>query len=165
VLRAVALLALLTTLASCASDPATSGARVARVLDGDTIRLSDGRRVRLVQIDAPEERGRECYADRATAELRRLLPEGSKVELAADPKLDKVDRFGRLLRYVIAGDRVVNVELVERGAAAPWFFHGNRGRYAGDLLRAAHDAQGTRRGLWGACPGAVLDPTRPVSTG
>jgi endonuclease YncB( thermonuclease family) len=165
VLRAVLLLALVAGLASCSSNEATSSARVGRVVDGDTIRLADGRRVRLVQIDAPEEAARECYADRATAELRQLLPEGTKVELATDPKLDRVDRFGRLLRYVLVDDRVVNVELVERGAAAPYFFHGDHGRYADDLLRAAHDAQGTRRGLWGACPGAVLDPTRQVATG
>ena len=163
-LRAVLLLALVAGLASCSSDAATSSARVDRVVDGDTIRLADGRRVRLVQIDAPEEAGRECYADRSTAELRRLLPGGTKVELAADPNLDRVDRFGRLLRYVLVGDRVVNVELVEYGAAAPYFFQGARGRYADDLLRAAHDAQGTGRGLWGSCPGAVLDPTRQVAT-
>lgn len=163
--RAVLLLAVAASaLAACSSGAHDTG-RVGRVVDGDTIRLTDGRRVRLVQIDAPELDGTECYADRATKELRRLVPEGSEIELVADPKLDRVDRFGRLLRYVVADDRVVNVELVERGAAAPWFFHGDRGRYVDRLLDAAQAAQGARRGLWGACPRAVLDPTRPVSTG
>ncbi len=157
--------ALLAGAAACSHDPGIDTARVARVSDGDTIRLTDGRRVRLVQIDAPEERGPECYADRATDELRRLVPEGSEVELVGDPKLDQTDRFGRLLRYVVADGRVVNVELVERGAAAPYFFRGDRGRYAGDLMDAARTAQGTRRGLWGACPQAVLDPSRAVATG
>jgi len=165
VLRLGLLLVLVGALAACSAKSAASTGRVELVLDGDTIRLTDGRRVRLVQIDAPEEGGRECYADRATSELRRLTPEGSKVELVADPKLDQVDRFGRLLRYVVADGRVVNLELVERGAAAPWFFAGDRGRYADRLLRAAHDAQGTQRGLWGACRGAVLDPLHGLGSG
>ena len=164
-LRVALALVLLAGLAACSSAETSTSARVARVSDGDTIRLSDGRRVRLVQIDAPEEGGPECYADRATAELERLLPIGTKVELVADPKLDEVDRFGRLLRYVVVDERVVNLELVERGAAAPYFYRGDRGRYADDLLDAAHDAQRERRGLWGACPAARLDPTRAVSTG
>jgi endonuclease YncB( thermonuclease family) len=164
-LRATLLLATaVCALTACSSASHDTG-HVARVLDGDTIRLADGRRVRLVQIDAPELDGSECYADRATKALRRLTPEGSQVELVTDPKLDRVDRFGRLLRYVVAHGRVVNVELVERGAAAPWFFHGDRGRYVDRLLDAAHAAQGARRGLWGACPRAVLDPLRPISTG
>ncbi len=36
---------------------------VERVVDGDTIALGSGTVVRLVQIDAPEVRGSECYAD------------------------------------------------------------------------------------------------------
>ena len=53
-------------------------------------------------------------------------------------------------------------ELVRRGAAAPYLFHGDRGRYANALVLAATQAQGDRRGLWGACPGTVLDPYRQI---
>ena len=47
-------------------DSSAEGAVVARVIDGDTVELVDGRRVRLVQIDTPE-KGTECYGDEASA--------------------------------------------------------------------------------------------------
>jgi micrococcal nuclease len=83
----------------------------------------------------------------------------------ADPALDRVDRYGRLLRYVHRGGRNVNLELVRVGAAAPYFYGGDRGRYADRLLAAAREARSARRGLWKACPSTPLDPTRTVATG
>lgn len=156
---------LLVLLAGCAGggDADDTGATVERVTDGDTLVLTDGARVRLVQIDAPES-GEECYAAEATAALERLVPPGSEVTLESDPALDDVDRFGRLLRYVLRDGRNVNLELVRVGAAAPWFFDGDRGRYADDLLDAAESARADRRGLWRACPGARLDPSRGIET-
>lgn len=148
------------------SAPATVGTPVvARVVDGDTIELASRRQVRLVQIDAPEGNQGECYAGKAGAALRALLPEGTAVRLQADPRLDKVDAYGRLLRYVFKGRQNVNLTLVRRGAASVWFFLGERGRYAEALLRAARNAKGAGRGLWGACPGTRLDPLHGVETG
>ena len=138
--------------------------RVARVSDGDTLRLADGRRIRLVQIDAPE-RAVECFGDAATDTLVLLAPVGSMVELERDPGLDDRDRHGRLLRYVRAADRHVNLELVRLGAAAPYFYRGERGRHAAALLRAAKLAVAERRGLWRACPAARLAPTRQIAAG
>lgn len=48
--------------------------------------------------------------------------------LEADARLDGKDRYGRLLRYVWRDGVNVNVELVRRGAAAPYFYRGDRGR-------------------------------------
>lgn len=140
-----------------------AAAVVSSVTDGDTLRLTDGRRVRLVQIDAPEQG--ECFHRSATRALRRLAPPGTRVTLAADPRLDRVDDYGRLLRYVRAGGSDVNLALVEEGAAVPYFFRGDRGRYAERLLTAARRARASGRGLWGACPGARLDPARGAVTG
>jgi endonuclease YncB( thermonuclease family) len=131
------------------------------VVDGDTLRLRDGVYVRLVQIDAPEV-GQECYAAAASRELVRLVPRGSRVELQADPALDERDRYGRLLRYVWTGVNV-NVELVRRGAATPYFYDGDRGRYADRLLAAAASARAARRGMWGACR-VWWTPDRAVTT-
>ena len=122
---------------------------VASVTDGDTLRLTNGQRVRLVQIDAPE-RG-ACFAGESRAELLRLAPVGSAIALESDPQLDGVNRYGRLLRYVRRGAVNVNVELVRRGAAVPYFYDGDRGRYASRLLEAERAAKKARRGLWGAC--------------
>ncbi len=136
---------------------------VERVVDGDTIALRSGTVVRLVQIDAPEVRGSECYADEATAALTELIPPGTPVRIETDPALDERDRYGRLLAYVFRDGENVNKALVERGAASVWLYGGDRGRYADELLAAAEVAQATGRGLWGACD-ATFDPFRPVGT-
>ena len=137
---------------------------VARVIDGDTIELVGGQRVRLVQIDTPEKHV-ECYGDEASAITRRLIPAGTHVRIEQDPKLDQVDRFGRKLAYVWKGDEDVNVTLARDGAAGVWFFGGRRGRYAQELLSAAAQAQSDRKGLWGACPLVRFNPTESMSSG
>jgi micrococcal nuclease len=137
---------------------------VAHVVDGDTIRLADGARVRLVQIDAPEKVD-ECYGEEASELTRRLLPPGTHVRIEQDPALDREDRFGRKLAYVWKDDEDINLTLVEEGAAGVWFFEGSRGRHADDLLRAAERARNQGKGLWGACPLARFDPEGSLSTG
>ena len=138
---------------------------VASVSDGDTIRLTDGRRVRLVQIDAPERPVGECYAEEAARILEGLTPVGNEVGLRRDRKLSARDEHGRVLAYVFKGKLNVNLRLVEVGAAAPYFYRGGRGRYANKLLAAARRAQAAGRGLWGTCPGTRLNPNRQVDTG
>jgi len=138
---------------------------VASVYDGDTLTLSSGDRVRLLQIDTPELGSGECYSRAARAVLLALAPVGSRVLLETDARLDRVDRYGRLLRYVHHGSLNVNVQLVKRGAAAPYFYGGERGKYAARLLSEAQVARAAKRGLWEACPGTRLDPYRAVDTG
>ena len=106
---------------------------VASVTDGDTLRLADNRRIRLVQIDAPEV-PRECYSEQALNELTRLAPVGVDVALRLDRALDAKDEHGRFLAYVTYGKKNLNLQLVELGAAAPYFFQA-RGQYAEDLMR------------------------------
>ncbi|MGH3750708.1 MAG: thermonuclease family protein, partial [Micromonosporaceae bacterium] len=85
---------------------------VTEVVDGDTLKLSGERVVRLVGIDAPE-RG-ECGHREATAMTGRLVL-GKRVNLTiAD---DNRDGYGRLLRYVTVGNRDVGLALIEAGLA------------------------------------------------
>ena len=158
--RVVALAMFVAATTAVSGSAAVSPAVVATVTDGDTVRLADGRRVRLVQIDTPELNTGECYSRAARKALLRLVPERSAVGLETDPGLDQVDRYGRLLRYLRRGGANVNLALVRQGAAAPYFYGGDLGRYADRLLSAAKAAKAARRGLWGACPGTVLDPYR-----
>ena len=165
-LIACALVAATGTLAAhTTAAPALDVGTVASVYDGDTLTLRDGRKVRLLQIDTPELGSGECYSRAARTELLRLAPIGSRVVLEADRALDRVDRYGRLLRYVHRGGVNVNLELVRRGAAAPYFYRGDRGRHSSALMLAATTAKATKRGLWRACPGTTLDPNRAVDTG
>jgi endonuclease YncB( thermonuclease family) len=145
---------------------APSAERVDRVIDGDTIELRRGTRVRLVQIDTPEVFEGECYGAEASRALERLLPDGTRIRLEIDPATDRVDRFGRLLRYVVrVGDGVnVNLRLVAIGAAAPYFYDRERGRYAARLESLARRAKARKLGLWGACPRTRYDPYRAVTT-
>jgi micrococcal nuclease len=162
---------LLATAAVVAALAAPSGANIARVghvTDGDTIVLANGTRVRLVQIDAPEAySGVECYGPAASRALERLLPPGTAIRLVADPSLDQLDRFGRLLRYVVrVRDGLdVNIALVRAGAAAPYFYDGDRGRYARLLTRLALRARALHVGLWGACPHTPVDFEHQLRTG
>jgi micrococcal nuclease len=129
---------------------------VARVNDGDTLTLRSGAKVRLVQIDAPE-LTTDCYGRAAQRILASLAPAGTRVQLVRDPGLDDRDRYGRLLRYVFVGETDVNVELVQRGAASPYFFRNERGEHAAQLLDAVESSQDGHRGYWGACPRARLN--------
>jgi micrococcal nuclease len=138
------------------SAPSDEQAVVDWVVDGDTLNLRNGAKVRLVQIDAPELHT-DCYGRAALEALIDLARKGTRVTLAPDPALDAVDEHGRLLRYVFVRDTNVNVELVRRGAASPYFFHNERGRYADDLIDAVEGARDARRGYWGACPDAELN--------
>ena len=159
------ILALAPVAAGVVSGPPPTGltlGTVSRVIDGDTLVLRSGARVRLVQIDAPEAGG-ECHAAAATRELIHLAGPGRRIALEADPVLDQVDRYGRLLRYVHWNGTNVNVELVSRGAATPWFYDGDRGRFAGDLLAATSAARSAHRGMWRACR-VTWDPELAVQT-
>jgi endonuclease YncB( thermonuclease family) len=167
--RTVILVLVVVAFVSVARGPGLGGGEARRspatvdwVTDGDTLRVRGDERVRLLQIDAPEA-GQECYAGRATAELVRLAPRGTRIVLETDPELDLGDRYGRLLRYVLRGRVNVNVELVRRGAATPYFYDGERGRYASRLLAAVAEARRARRGMWGACR-VFWSPEEPVTT-
>lgn len=141
-------------LGGCAQESeesARANATVARIGDGDTLDLRGGARVRLVQVDAPELGENECYAREARRDLERLAPPGARIAIEADPGLDDRDRYGRLLRYVHRGALNVTVELVRRGAAAPYFRGGDDGIHADDLLDAVDEARRKRRGMWSSC--------------
>jgi micrococcal nuclease len=139
-------------------------AAVVKVIDGTTFRLGNGERIKLAQVDAPKVPSNDCYSQEAVAELTRLLPVGTVVTLRREPKLRKIDKFGRRLAYVLLGTTNINLEMVQSGAAAPYFFFGRQGRFADKLLLAAKRAKRAKRGLWGACPKTILDPVHQVHT-
>ena len=159
---------LLLLLSAPASLAATRAGIIDHVADGDTVVLRGGETIRLVQIDTPEVYGdTECYGRQASALTESILPAGTRVRIATDPGLDQRDRDGRTLAYVWKGSSLVNLRLVREGAAAPYFYSGDKGRYATPIFEAAVAARKAGRGLWGHCrKGSVpLRATRGVSTG
>jgi micrococcal nuclease len=137
---------------------------ISYVYDGDTLTLRSGEKVRLVQIDTPELSPAECYGIQARDLLRKMVGT-STIQLRKEPASPNKDSNRRLLRYVIVGSKNLNLELVKQGAAAPWFYQGERGKYANQLLRAAQLAQKNKVGLWKECPDTKLDPSRAIDTG
>lgn len=126
-------------------------AALTRVVDGDTIVVRIGgraERVRFIGIDTPERD--ECFFREAAEHLRRLIGGHRSLRLVSD--VSARDRYGRLLRYVHAGDVFVNARMVGDGYAhatpvPPDVEHARALRAAERRARAA------RRGFWapGAC--------------
>jgi micrococcal nuclease len=143
---------------------ASAATTITKVYDGDTITLSTGERVRFLQIDTPELSPAACYSQEARSALASLLNMPGQLTLKTDPKLDKVDRYGRLLRYVFIGKTNINLKLVEIGAAAPYFYKGEKGQFSEQILKAAQTAKSKSIGLWKSCPGTQLNPTNAVAT-
>jgi endonuclease YncB( thermonuclease family) len=77
--------------------PADPDLTVTNIVDGDTLDLSDGRRVRVLGIDSPEIG--ECGFEEARQFTRATLL-NEEVEVAGDPTQDAVDQHGRALLYV-----------------------------------------------------------------
>ncbi len=156
--------AALAALLLIASTPANAALKVVKIYDGDTITMADGLKVRLLQIDAPELAEGECYADKAKATLVSLLSKKGAITLKADPVSASFDRYGRALRYIFVGKVNVNLEMVRQGAAAPYFYQGEKGKYSAAMLKAAEAAKYYKVGLWKDCPGTQLLPTKAITT-
>jgi endonuclease YncB( thermonuclease family) len=118
---------------------------VVDVIDGDTIDLEDGQRVRLIGIDTPEKG--QCNYARAADRLSSLVA-GRPVKLIAGARTDK-DRYGRLLRYVEYQTKDVGLVLIDEGLARPRYDSTDGyGHHPREEDYYAHYAQAERSG----CP-------------
>jgi len=155
------------SLAAVAGTGRERTATLARVVDGDTLQLTDDTRVRLIGIDTPEtvhpDFGDECYGAEATRLAERLLRPGDELRLVLD--VDTFDQYGRLLAYVYrAVDGLfVNARLVKRGFAYVETVPPNVS-HAEQFRRLARQAREHDRGLWSACPNDGSGPKAPVDT-
>jgi micrococcal nuclease len=126
---------------------------VKRVIDGDTIVLADGRRVRYIGINAPELGNESGPAERFGPEARdynRKLMSGEKIRLEFD--CERHDQYGRILAYVfLPDDTFVNAELVKSGNAYCVFKRPNT-KYDSLLLRLQQEAMTGKAGLWEKYP-------------
>ena len=129
-------------------------ARVTWVIDGDTVVLENGERLRYIGIDAPELD--ECYGQEALwADID--LVKGKTLALYFDRQLR--DRYDRLLAYAYLPDGTfVNQWLVQQGYARAMIISPNI--HLGEVILDAEDeARTAGRGLWRACPTPI--PAQP----
>jgi micrococcal nuclease len=125
--------------------------KVIRVIDGDTVELKNGERLRYNDIDTPEtvhpSKPIECYGPEASAKNEELV-EGKIILVEfGNPRKDK---YGRLLGYVYVDDVFVNAELV-KGGYAEVNSYGNPGSKIDELINIERDAKRQSVGLWDSC--------------
>jgi len=135
---------------------------VKRAVDGDTLLLESGERVRLIGIDTPEmhessklqrdaqrskqEKGAIQKMGRASYVFTKQLVEGKRVSLEFD--VERYDRYKRLLAYVYLKDGTfVNAEIVKAGYASLLTYPPNV-KYVDLFLKLYREARENRRGLW-----------------
>lgn len=122
--------------------PNTVGGVVLRVIDGDTVELSDGIRVRLIGIDTPE--SGNCYSKESTNKLKELV-EGKNVSIEKDV-LEK-DKYGRLLAYLYINNTFVNENMVREGYAKILTIPPDI-KYVEKFTKAQNEAREEKLGLW-----------------
>jgi endonuclease YncB( thermonuclease family) len=115
---------------------------VAKVIDGDTIILESGKKVRLLGINTPEF-GQACY-ENATKFLEGLL---LNKEVILEKDKEDTDSYGRLLRYVIADNKNVNLEMIKTGFAKALILGENK-KYEAELKAAEELAQKKDGCIW-----------------
>lgn len=135
---------------------------VKRVIDGDTLQLENGERVRLIGIDTPEvHQSNKLYRDAQrtkqdmttiqklgarSLEFTKNLAEGKRVSLEFD--VERHDRYKRLLAYVYLKDGTfVNAKILEEGYASLMTIPPNI-KYVDLFLKLYQEARENRRGLW-----------------
>lgn len=134
--------------------PAGVDVVVRKVVDGDTIEVSGGERVRLIGVDTPEtkdpNRAVGCYGREASTFTATLIPPGTAVRLVGD--VEQRDRYGRLLAYVYrhADGLFVNAELLRRGYAQLLTVPPNVA-HTDEFVALSRQARELGQGLWGAC--------------
>lgn len=131
-------------------NPGYSYFRVAYIYDGDTVKLEDGRKIRLLGINTPEVRHRNQMTEAGGEAAKRWLTqklENRKVRLVTD--VEQADKYKRTLAHLITEDKDhINVQLVELGLAAVNIYPPNL-LYVNELVAAGNRAEQAKRGIWG----------------
>jgi micrococcal nuclease len=137
---------------------------VERVVDGDTLVLSGGDRVRLIGVDTPETHhptkpvqpfGPEAY------EFTRRKVEGKRVQLKFDPGETK-DRYGRTLAYVYIDGEFLNELLIRQGLARALTNYPFSSDMKQVFRTAEAQAKAAKRGVW-SLPQSRFDVTTKPS--
>ena len=155
--RAALALGLASGLFGCGGSPCgESEATVTRIVDGDTVELDDGRKVRYLLVDTPESTGgaTDCFGTNAKT-FNSDLVLNKKVSLSYDVECE--DRFGRTLAYVYVDGQEVNTLMIERGYGCVLHISPDGDSRVEEFEGLQLEAMRANRGLWGEC-----DPLPPA---
>lgn len=135
---------------------------VLRVKDGDTLvaKMEGGQierqeTIRLLNINTPEH-DQPGFTEAAEA-LKALVRIGTITLEFAEPNVEKRDGFGRLLAFVIADGKNVNIEMMRQGWSKLYTKYG-KGRLHEQFAAAEAGAREAKRGLWGMTLPATAPP-------
>lgn len=143
-------------LIACSNTPCDySRIFVSEVIDGDTVKLSNGRLLRYIGLDTPEVRikrnGQFIYDPQPFAleakEYNQKLVEAKAVRVEFD--LEKQDKYGRLLGYCFIDDTFVNAKLIQEGLAVLYTYPPNV-KYVDRFVSSQKKARLEKKGLWGS---------------
>jgi len=144
------------------SNKQTCTAKVTNIVDGDTIDISTGEKVRYVGVDTPEtkhpKKMLQCFGKEASEKNKELVLDK---EIRLEKDVSDKDRYGRLLRYVYLpfsptdgnSDLFVNDYLARQGFAHAATFPPDV-KFSEQFLEAEREARDNQRGLWApeVCP-------------
>lgn len=152
-------------LAQAPTPPATAKKHtVTRVVDGDTVDLSNGTRTRILGVNTPETKDPrkpvEYYGKEASAFTEKMLT-GQTVLI--QPGTQPTDRYGRLLAWIWLEDgRFYNALLVAEGFAQVATYSDNP-EHADMLRLCQREAMEAKRGLWADASAGAETPAAPVA--
>lgn len=134
---------------SAVTAPEQAMARVKRVVDGDTLLLEGGERVRLLGVDTPEtvkpDSPVEYLGPEASAFTKNMV-EGQIVTLVFDK--ERYDRYHRILAFIYLGETCLNEELIRNGLSYAQLQYPYRSDMKRRFKAAEAEARDQQRGLW-----------------
>jgi len=123
--------------------------KVVRIVDGDTIEIEGGEKIRYIGINTPEIDDKDpiklCFAEKAALKNKELVEE-KQISLVKD--VSETDKYGRLLRYVYIGDIFINDFLMRQGFAQISTYPPDV-KFKQQFQEAEQEARQNKRGLWG----------------
>jgi len=119
---------------------------VTRIIDGDTIEIETGERVRLICMDTPE-RGEPGYTE--AAQYLQSLILNKEVKMVKD--ISEVGKYGRLVRYIYLDDLFVNEKMVLEGYAEVYPYHPDI-TLCPQIEEAEQEAKENEKGIWSKKP-------------
>ncbi|WP_258182929.1 thermonuclease family protein [Enhygromyxa salina] len=133
----------------------TSGV-VERVIDGDTMVLESGDRVRYILVNTPEitDGKNECWGSQAS-DYNSMQVLGRTVTIEYDQECR--DQYGRLLGYVSVEDLEINRALLENGFACILHISPNGDSRLAEYQALENEAKTAEIGMWGACATVSCD--------
>ncbi|MBR9702101.1 hypothetical protein GOV13_04220 [Candidatus Pacearchaeota archaeon] len=123
--------------------PSLETFRVSRIIDGDTLDLTTGQRVRLKGINTPE-KSMPYYAE--AKDYLIILMQNKTIQVQSYG----TDKYGRILAHIFIDDESINREILERGFATLYYYEHDS--HYEELMKAEEFARLNEKGLWEKSP-------------